>query len=444
MDFVKNKLSDLNNLIFRIPQKDLNVTNESVLVDENNISNLTPKLSVREEEEPKVESTIKEDDRLTPICIHSQIDNENYGKSPLSDKMPNTIHRTNVLSLHECRGSGYKGHDTSIPFEYAPDSYVINSLKNEHAPSAKNIQQLDEFPELTNEKVAEQLNRLSQYRYKKEYVEFKELPYIGPLVLEGQGVYFGQFKYGFRHGKGKQLFPNGSLYDGTWKHDMAHGCGRLIHNNGDAYEGEWVEDRAHGYGRYTHFDGNYYEGPWINDELTGLGCEVFYLEEVTPENKDKELMSNRYEGNYINGKKHGNGRFFWANGSTYRGQFVYDCLQGEGEYIWYDGRKYKGDWKANEMHGHGKFFWPNNNFYEGYYKHDKKQGFGVFEKNEVIKDENGEEQVRNLRYEGRWDAGKQSGDGNFIVTIAGKETFRKRGEWFAGQWRRWLKIRPAK
>ena len=438
MEFVKSKLKDIKNFVLNNPpKKDVDTANDSNLDDDICISERTPGKSVKPESVPNVESTIKEDDRLTPIQMNSQ--EGDVEKMGLSDMMPNQVHGTQKVSIHEYKSSTHFGRsDTNIPFEYAPDSYIVNSLRNEHAPNSKSIVQLEKFPEISNKEVAYQQKRLGQYNYSKEYVEFKGKPYIGPLVLEGQGVYYGQFKYGFRHGKGKQLFLNGSLYEGTWRNDMAHGCGRLIHNNGDAYEGEWVEDRAHGFGRYTHFDGNYYEGPWINDELTGLGCEVFYIEEVTPENFGTEIKNNRYEGNYINGKKHGNGRFFWANGSCYKGQFSFDYLHGEGEYIWYDGRKYKGDWKNNEMHGHGTFSWPNNNFYEGSYRHDKKQGFGAFVKNEWVKEE-GEEVLRVLRYEGKWDDGKQGGQANFIVTVNGKETFRKRGEWWAGQWKRWIK-----
>jgi hypothetical protein len=42
-----------------------------------------------------------------------------------------------------------------------------------------------------------------------------------------------------RHGKGKQLWKDGSVYEGYWKNNMAHGKGRLIHSDADVYEGEW-------------------------------------------------------------------------------------------------------------------------------------------------------------------------------------------------------------
>lgn len=42
-----------------------------------------------------------------------------------------------------------------------------------------------------------------------------------------------------RHGRGRQIWKDGSIYEGFWKNDTAWGDGRLIHANGDVYFGEW-------------------------------------------------------------------------------------------------------------------------------------------------------------------------------------------------------------
>lgn len=87
----------------------------------------------------------------------------------------------------------------------------------------------------------------------------------------------------------------------------------------------------------------------------------------------------RYEGDYIEGKKHGHGKFNWADGSTYVGDFNKNNIHGKGCYDWSDGRKYNGDWKNNKMEGNGVFTWSDGRKYEGEYKDDKKHGYGVFE-----------------------------------------------------------------
>ena len=40
-----------------------------------------------------------------------------------------------------------------------------------------------------------------------------------------------------RHGRGNQVWTDGSIYEGYWKLDKANGRGRLIHADGDIYDG---------------------------------------------------------------------------------------------------------------------------------------------------------------------------------------------------------------
>lgn len=86
-------------------------------------------------------------------------------------------------------------------------------------------------------------------------------------------------------------------------------------------------------------------------------------------------------------KKHGFGKFTWADKSTYNGQFIENNIDGKGiivclicvgVYQWSDGRKYDGDWKNNKMEGRGVFTWPDERKYEGEYFDDKKKGLEYF------------------------------------------------------------------
>src|SRR3990167_6047132 len=70
--------------------------------------------------------------------------------------------------------------------------------------------------------------------------EFDGLPVLGPnLYVHNSGTYLGQYKNGLRCGKGKFVWPDGSVYEGYWENDQAHYYGRLIHSDGDSYEGQW-------------------------------------------------------------------------------------------------------------------------------------------------------------------------------------------------------------
>ena len=90
----------------------------------------------------------------------------------------------------------------------------------------------------------------------------------GLKVLDNDARYLGEWDVNtsLRHGKGTQVWHDGSMYEGQWKHDKANGNGRLIHADGDVYEGDWLDDKAHGEGVYTHTDGAKYVGDWKEDK----------------------------------------------------------------------------------------------------------------------------------------------------------------------------------
>lgn len=41
----------------------------------------------------------------------------------------------------------------------------------------------------------------------------------------------------------------------------------------------------------------------------------------------------RYEGDYLNDKRHGTGKFYWPDGRTYEGEFHKGKQHGKGHYI---------------------------------------------------------------------------------------------------------------
>lgn len=59
-------------------------------------------------------------------------------------------------------------------------------------------------------------------------------------------------------------------------------------------------------------------------------------------------MNSHFEGNYVMGKKTGEGKFVWADGSVYEGCFQDNNLHGQGKYTFPDGRSYEGEWSHNK------------------------------------------------------------------------------------------------
>ena len=87
---------------------------------------------------------------------------------------------------------------------------------------------------------------------------------------------------------------------------------------------------------------------------------------------------------YVNGRKSGQGKFVWANGTVYTGNFVEDQREGYGVCEWKSGasgepglKYYHGEWKEGRMHGKGKFEWFDGKVYTGDYSNDVKDGYGV-------------------------------------------------------------------
>ena len=227
-----------------------------------------------------------------------------------------------------------------------------------------------------------------------------------------KAIYYGERRIdnNSRHGRGIQIWADGSRYEGYWKNDQANLKGKLYHFDGDIYEGEWFNDKADGFGLYLHKDGAKYEGYWKDDKQHGKGCENW------PD-------GTHYEGHYENGKKEGYGCFHWPDKSSYRGNFLDNNIHGNGFYNWGDERKYTGDWKYNKMDGYGVFIWPDGRKYTGDYKKDKKEGFGFFEWSDGRK------------YKGSWLNGKQHGEGEFFTL---KEKIWKKGIWDDGKRVRWI------
>jgi hypothetical protein len=60
------------------------------------------------------------------------------------------------------------------------------------------------------------------------------------VEYENKAVYFGEWseETNQRHGRGIQVWIDGSRYEGYWMKDKASKRGKLTHADGDIYEGK--------------------------------------------------------------------------------------------------------------------------------------------------------------------------------------------------------------
>jgi len=64
---------------------------------------------------------------------------------------------------------------------------------------------------------------------------------------------------------------------------------------------------------------------------------------------------NRYEGEFVNGKRNGQGTMTWSSGDRYTGGWDNDKRQGQGTYTWSNGESYTGGWDNDLQTGVGTY-----------------------------------------------------------------------------------------
>ncbi|XP_008292890.1 ankyrin repeat and MYND domain-containing protein 1 [Stegastes partitus] len=89
------------------------------------------------------------------------------------------------------------------------------------------------------------------------------------------------------------------------------------------------------------------------------------------------LDGSRYEGEFVNGLKHGRGRYTWINGESYEGSFYKDYKHGDALYCWPTGHKFIGKFYLNRKEGYGQQVFPDGATFHGLYHNDQRFGPGV-------------------------------------------------------------------
>ena len=90
-----------------------------------------------------------------------------------------------------------------------------------------------------------------------------------------------------------------------------HGKGIIYYKNGTIkYEGDFVNDKLEGMGKYIYENGEYYIGQFVKGLRHGKGIEYY---------KNNTI---KYEGDYVKGKREGYGKYIYESGNYYIGEFV--------------------------------------------------------------------------------------------------------------------------
>ena len=114
----------------------------------------------------------------------------------------------------------------------------------------------------------------------------------------------------------------------------------------------------------------------------------------------------RYTGNYVEGKKNGEGVFLYPDGSKYDGSWINDLRNGWGTYTYPNGDTYEGEWYQGVRHGQGTYTYnETGSHYEGTWFHGKMQDEGHLVHS-------------NHRYIGNFDENRPRGPGKYVFDSA--------------------------
>ncbi|MBQ4509708.1 MAG: AAA family ATPase, partial [Clostridia bacterium] len=185
-------------------------------------------------------------------------------------------------------------------------------------------------------------------------------------------------------------YANGEIYEGSWVDDQRCGYGRLYLPKGFhesySYSGEWKNDLLNGKGKFT--DGNItYEGNFLNGKYHGEGTltkklnTIYYTYKGNFKNGLKDgngteiCQEYTYVGAFINDKFDGNGKKEFKNGDFFEGTFASGVFQkGNGKITDKENTVYQGELRGNIPNGSGKYIYNDGKIASGVFDNGMKQG----------------------------------------------------------------------
>ncbi|WP_286947722.1 toxin-antitoxin system YwqK family antitoxin [Acetobacterium sp. UBA5834] len=147
---------------------------------------------------------------------------------------------------------------------------------------------------------------------------------IGQRFVNNKLTSAGVFVNAVQVGPGKEYYPNGILkYEGNFVNGLASGQGKLYEENGKLkYIGNFVNGYATGQGRIFDANGKLK----CEGNFARLPSNQEHIKDPSvPTGHCKEYYDNgqlKYEGEFVNGVWHGNGRAYDRNGRlVHKGKF---------------------------------------------------------------------------------------------------------------------------
>lgn len=134
--------------------------------------------------------------------------------------------------------------------------------------------------------------------------------------------------------------PNGATTMRARSSGLYELAGAATFANGDRYEGQFLNDRAHGQGVQWYASGDRYEGLFSAGVQSGAGTYHY-------------ASGDRYVGSFAGGLRDGAGVHHFTSGDRYEGAFRAGELVGQGALSYANGDRYVGQFANGVRHGRG-------------------------------------------------------------------------------------------
>ena len=159
-------------------------------------------------------------------------------------------------------------------------------------------------------------------------------------------------------------FADGSTYRGAMRGASLHGKGEYV-SKAFKYDGEFSEGLKQGEGIYIWENGDRYQGRFASDRPDGRGKYQF-------------ANGDAYEGEVKLGIIAGRGSYVSKNGDVFDGSFLNGKPHGVGVYRYASGDRYEGEMDTGRPHGKGRYYSKNGDRFEVAFVDGKPQGKGVY------------------------------------------------------------------
>lgn len=141
----------------------------------------------------------------------------------------------------------------------------------------------------------------------------------GTVNMGGGEKYEGDMKAGLFDGRGTYTYVSGATYVGEWKNGGRHGQGVLVAGKGDKYD-----PQAN------------YNKPWSRNTPFAMLVNI--------------TEGDRYEGEWKDNRRHGQGVYQFSNGDRYIGEFREDRFEGQAKFFYANGATpVSGTWANNKF-----------------------------------------------------------------------------------------------